>query len=266
MLHGMDTSKLMAVGLNEHQAQAYALLLEKGMLSPTQAADSLELTRTNAYKVLDKLVESGLALKKEHRKKIVYAPDNPLAISNLVSEQRNLATQREEAANALMSELLAMYHQHTDQPDAKIVTGRTNVANAYRAQIQQQQTIYFIRSRADIPVMGFDAMEAVRTTPARYGLKRCGITPDMGTGTTANPKTDVRSNLERTWVRQEDYTAPVEWSVCGSSLLIVIFENEPHAITIESPIVAEAFRQLWHLLNTMLQTMPYYSELPRKAN
>ncbi len=112
--------------------------------------------------------------------------------------------------------------------------------------------------------MGFNAMEAIRTTPSRYGLKRCGITPDMGTGTTANPDSDQRSDLSRTWVRQEDYTAPVEWSVCGSSLLIVIFEDEPHAITIESTIVAEAFKQIWLLLNSTLQAMPYYSKLPRK--
>ena len=260
----MDTAKLLAIGLNEHQAQAYALLIEKGELSPADAATQLGLSRTNAYKVLDKLVETGIALKKEVRKKVVYAPDNPLAISNLVSEQRNLATSREEAANAVMSELLAMYHTHTDQPHAQVVTGRSDVANAYRAQIQQQQTVYFIRSRADIPVMGFNAMEAIRTTPSRYGLKRCGITPDMGTGTTANPDTDQRSDLSRTWVRQEDYTAPVEWSVCGSSLLIVIFEDEPHAITIESPIVAEAFKQIWLLLNSTLKAMPYYSQLPRK--
>lgn len=261
----MDPSKLIAVGLNEHQAQAYALLLDAGSLSPTQAASKLSLSRTNAYKVLDRLVEFGLALRKEEKKKIVYIPDNPLAISNLVSEQRNLATSREEAANAVMSELLAKYHTHTDQPGVKIVTGRADVANAYREQIQQQETVYFIRSRADIPVMGFDVMEAVRTAPARYSLQRCGITPDMGTGTTANSETDIRSNLDRTWVKQEDYTAPVEWSVCGSTLLIVVFENEPHAITIESPVIAEAFRQLCVLLSATLKTMPYYSDLPRKA-
>lgn len=76
----MDTSKLLAIGLSEHQAQAYALLIEKGELSPADAAIKLGLSRTNAYKVLDKLVETGVALKKEVRKKVVYAPDNPLRI------------------------------------------------------------------------------------------------------------------------------------------------------------------------------------------
>jgi hypothetical protein len=71
--------------------------------------------------------------------------------------------------------------------------------------------------------------------------------------------------MTRTWVRQEDYEAPVEWSVSGTTLLIVIFGAEPHAITITNPLVADAFRQIWHLLDTCLRAMPYYGDLPRRA-
>ena len=262
----MDLSKLIAVGLNEQQAQAYALLLEKGSVSPAQAALKLSLSRTNAYKVFDKLVEFQLATKKEEKKKIVYAPANPMSISNLVAEQRNIATQREEAANVLITELLAKYHSHTTQPYANIVTGRTQVADAYRAQIGQKETIYFIRSRADIPIMGFDTMHDIRTSPARFGSKRFGINPDIATSTTQNPSADARSNFKRTWVKQEDYSAPVEWSVSGSTLLIIVFEDEPHAITIESPVIAEAFRQLWHIMDTCLRAMSYYKDLPRSTH
>lgn len=261
----MDLSKLVAVGLNEQQAEAYALLLEKGLASPAQAAAKLGLSRTNAYKVFDKLVELQLAVKKEAKKKVIYEPANPMAISTLVAEQRNLATQREEAANVLMKELLSKYYAHTKQPYTKVVTGRAQVADAYRMQIRQKETIYFIRSRADIPIMGFDTMHEIRTTPARFGAQRFGINPDIATGTTHNPEPSVRSNFERTWVKQEDYTAPVEWSVSGSTLLIVLFEDEPHAITIESPMIAEAFRQLWRIMDTCLRAMPYYKQLPRSV-
>lgn len=261
----MDLSKLIAVGLNAQQAQAYALLLEKGSISPVEAATKLGFSRTNAYKVFDKLVDFQIAVKKEDKRKIIYSPANPLSISNLVAEQRNLATAREEAANTLMGELLTKYHSHTKQPYAEVVTGRAAVADAYRSQIRQKETIYFIRSRADIPIMGFNVMKEIRTEPAQYGTQRFGINPDVATGTTTNPTASVRSNLKRTWVKQEDYTAPVEWSVSGSTLLIIIFEDEPHAISIENPVIAEAFRQLWHIMDTCLRAMPYYKELPRTS-
>lgn len=110
--------------------------------------------------------------------------------------------------------------------------------------------------------MGFDTMDELRSLPAHFGQKRFGIIPDMLRGP-ANSKGDERSKLQRTWVRQEDYTAPVEWSVSGSMLLIVLFGTEPHAISIVNPVIATAFTQLWQLLDISLRAMPDYNELPR---
>jgi len=259
----MDIQNLIATGLSEQQASAYALLIEKGEIAPNDAAKKLKLTRTNAYKVLDKLVELGLAEKKDIHKKFTYFPSNPQALSNLVAEQRNIATYREEAVRSVLSELMAKYRSHTDQPDVKTISGREDVANAYRNQVLQKQPIFFLRSRMDIPTMGFETMHEIRTLPARLDLERHGITPDMGTGTTANSDPDKRSNLSRTWVKQEDYTAPVEWSVSGSNLLIVLFSDEPHAVIIDNPVIAESFRQMWQIMNTCLRAMPYYKDLPR---
>lgn len=258
----MDIDKIIAVGLNKHQATAYALLIENGSLSPAESASKMNVTRTNAYKILDSLVEVGLATKDTINKKIAYSPTNPVSISNLVAEQRNIATIREEAAKELMSELLSKYHVHTDAPFTEIVTGVKAVAQAYKNQIHQMKPIYFIRSRADIPSMGFDTMHDIRVSPSLNKINRYGICPDNATGTTTT-KGFERSNLTRTWVRQEDYTAPVEWSVSGSSLVIVVFGDVPHAVTIENPIIAESFRQIWHLLNSCLQSMSYYKDLPR---
>lgn len=261
----MNPNDLIATGLNQAQAHAYALLLEQGSVSPPQLAKKLELTRSNAYKVLDQLTDMGLAKRHEIKKKYVYFPDNPMALSNLVAEQRNIATAREDAVKAVLKDLLAAYHTHADQPSVQVVTGKGKVADAYRQQISQLEPIYFIRSRADIPVMGFDTMHEIRVTPGRHNVKRHGITPDLGTGTTSSDG-DKRSNLERTWIRQEDYTAPVEWSVSGASLLIVLFGNEPHAITITNPVIADAFKQLWKIMDSCLQSMPYYPNLPRQKS
>src|SRR4051812_44155873 len=110
----MDTSSLVAAGLTAIQAEVYARLLEHGSISPPLLAKELKLTRTNAYKILDKLVELELARKEERNKKLVYVPDNPLGLTNLVAEQRNIAPAREEAVKRVMSDLLKQYHQHTE--------------------------------------------------------------------------------------------------------------------------------------------------------
>lgn len=258
----MDTAKLIATGLTQQQANAYALLIEKGQVSPLEASTLLGLTRSNTYKLLDKLTGMGLAHKKEVAKKFVYTAANPQVLSNLVAKQRDIAVERENAVRDVLADLVTRYRTHTDQPYVETVTGRQAVANAYRKQSNQKQPIYFLRSRLDIAVMGFDTMSEVRTLPARLGQHRYGITPDLGTGK-PNADADKRTNLTRTWVRQEDYDAPVEWSISGTTLLIVVFADEPHAITIDSPVVASAFLQIWHLLDGCLRSMTYYNELPR---
>lgn len=258
----MNPSQLTAVGLSQAQAKAYLSLLKHGEVSPPLLAREQKLTRTNAYKILDKLVELGLAKREQKNRKFTYTPDNPLGLTNLVAEQRNIATAREEAVKHIIGDLLSTYHQHTEQPGVKVVTGREAVVEAYKEQIRLQQPIHFIRSRADIPAMGFDTMHDIRVTPERHGQKRFGITPDMSTGS-SNFSGDVRSGLTRIWARSEDYNAPVEWSISGPTILIVLFGSEPHAVTITSPLIAEAFLQIWQLLATCLQAMPYYKTLPR---
>jgi predicted transcriptional regulator len=260
----MNTQQLVATGLTTPQAEVYLYLLQHGEAFPPQLAKQQKLTRTNAYKILDKLVELGLARREEKNKKFIYLPDNPLGLTNLVAEQRNLATAREEAVKQVMNDLLASYHQHTERPDTKVATGRNDVVEAYKEQIRLQKPIYFIRSRADIPSIDFDALHEIRVMPARHGQERFGITPDMTTGPT-NPDGDVRSNLKRTWIRKEDYEAPVEWSVSGSTVLIVLFGAEPHAVTITNPVIAEAFHQIYKVLETCLRAMPYYPTLPRNG-
>lgn len=253
----MKNDQLIAAGLSEHQAEVYALMMELGELTPPEAARKLKITRTNAYKVLDRLAEMGLVTKSEKNKKFVYSPSNPSSLARLAAEQRNIAAAQEAAVHQVINELMSKYREHTDQPNLNVVTGHQAVASSYRLQIQQKAPIYFIRSAMDIATMGFDAMHTIRTEPERHHIERHGITPDKST------KSSPDSKLNRTWMRGEDYTAPVEWSVAGESLLIVLFGEEPHAITIENPAVAEAFRQIWHVLNSCLRAMPYYKDLPR---
>jgi len=258
----MDKQKLVATGLQPQQADVYRLLIQHGAVLPASVASELKLTRTNAYKLLDRLVELGLAHKAKVDKKLTYQPSNPMALTQLTSDARSKVTAQEEAVKLVMGDLLEHYYEKTEQPSVQIVTGRTTVADTYRQQIVSQQPIYFIRSQADIPTMGYDVMHDIRVTPGRHGQERFGITPDT------HPEArhgDARSKLTRTWAKREDYTAPVEWSVCGSTLLIVLFGKEPHAIIISNPVVADAFRQLWSMLDTMLRAMPYYNDLPRTA-
>lgn len=256
----MDASALIATGLTPLQASAYALLIEKGEVKPPQLVKQLSITRSNAYKLLDKLVELGLAAKAEQGKTLVYRAANPIALATLTERFRAEATVREEAVSSVMQDLLATYHTHSDKPGVTVVTGRKAVAAAYRKQIELREDVNFIRTKADIPMMGFDTMHDIRTRPAHHGKQRAALMAHQAGGK-INYKSHERSNLDVTWITNDDYDAPVEWSVTKSSLLIVLYATEPHAILIIDPVVAGAFLQLWKLLQVVLAERPTHQQL-----
>lgn len=250
--YAMDLQSLTAIGLSHQQASAYALLIEHGEVKPALAAQRLKTTRTNAYKILDKLVELKLAQKLEQGKTFVYAPSNPMSLATLTANYRAEAVHREEAVAKVMQELLEKYYKHTDSPTTEVVTGRAKVAEAYRKQLKLRENVYFIHTNTDVPMMGFDIMHELRVTPARTDNKRFAIMarPDSGL---VNHAQHQRSNLEITWAQKGLYSAPVEWSVTTSSLLIVLYATEPHAILIVDKVVAGAFLQIWQMLSTLLR-------------
>lgn len=256
------TNKLIATGLNELQSKAYVLLLDAGELSPPNAARKLNISRTNAYKLFERLEEIGIAKKSKSKGVTSYEPNNPLALSSLVSEQRNIASQREDAVRDVLDDLTKRFEQKSHVSRVVVRRGKRAVIEAYKEQMLERKDLYFIRSRSDIPTIGFDEMHDIRVTPGRHGQKRHGITPDLAAGTQIS-QGDSRSNLTRTWVKEEDYTSPVEWSASGSSLLIVVFGSQPYAISIQDKVVTEAFLELFKLLDNLLRSMPYYPNLPR---
>ena len=247
----MNIESLVAVGLSEPQAHAYALLMETGGIQPANAATELGTTRTNAYKVLDKLVEMRLAKKQDKNNKFFYEPANPMALTGLSAQLRSEAAAREEAVNSVIQDLLSKYHTHTDKPLIKTATGRKAVAEMYRKQIGLQEDISFIHTAADVPLMSFEVMHEIRTKPARQGNQRRGILGDPGISN-PNMAQHKRSNLDVKRIAKDDYDAPVEWSVTDSSLLIVLYATEPHAIFIVDTVVAGAFTQLFNLIIRLL--------------
>lgn len=255
----MEIDKLVTVGLTAAQAEVYLLLMERGELKPTLLSKELNLTRTNAYKILDKLVECELAAKYDEHKKFVYRPNNPAALAAMVQDFRADVTAREEAAHSMMQELMQAYYTNADKPGVETFTGKNAVYEAYRRQINLREDIYFIRTNTDIPAMSFDLMHEIRVAPGRLGKQRFGILPTKGD--IVNKESHARGNLAATYMDRASYTAPVEWSVTDSSLLIVSYQKEPQAVFIVDPAITLAFKQLWTLLNGYLSEKPFHKRL-----
>lgn len=240
---------LVQAGLSDVQASAYLYLLEHGATAPPAVARACNMTRTNAYKVLDSLQDLDLVSKSEVNKKFVYEAADPTALASLVAEQRNQVLALEQNVKTAMHELRAKYRRSTETASVRQARGEQAIIKAYQAQAATDAPIYFVKSRADIPFMGFETMARIRHLGVTKETPRFGITPDAPE-INKDPRSDAHTFLTRTIVPTKAYTAPVEWSVSGDELAIITFDGEGSVIRIKDHAIAESFRQIWKLADT----------------
>lgn len=255
---------LQGLGLTPAQAEAYLYLLDHPQTTPPRLAKQLGITRTNAYKLLDRLVELELATRRDIDKKLAYSAEDPIALTNLLSVERNRMIALERGVKESLHGLRNKFRQQTAKTTTKVQYGRAHLVEAYQEQAAQGQDVYFVASRSDIPYMGFETMSEIRHMPKKYGAQRYGLVVDH-VGGPVNPAIDERTNLTRTWLPAEEYDAPVEWAVSGDEVNIYVFEKQGSVIRLQHPAVAESFRQLWRIMDKHLRADPVYATLPRKA-
>lgn len=240
----MQIEELLAVGLSKSQANAYITLLSGGSATPSALAKLIGETRTNTYAILDKLVSLKLATVIESNKK-VYKASNPFNLSELIKRQHAKILEQENMIESIMPKLMSMYLAD-QEPGVRFFKGKEDLKKIYQEQINSKKPIYFIKSHTDLEYFGFEYLNKIRLIPAKYGVKRYGITPDMYK---INPtkEADKLSDLERTWVNLKDYSSKVEWSIFGDKVSAISFGKEGVGMIIDSPQIAESMRQIFEL-------------------
>lgn len=267
----MDIQLLEDIGLTVPQAHAYKTLVTNGTLSAPSLAKLIGESRTNGYKILDKLCEYGLVLKQEVKGKLMFAAASPAALEQLVRSQAEVVRQKERRLNIELPHLLDYYFAHSERPSIRYFEGQEGIVGIYKDQLLTQQPMYFIRATADMSFMGYSELHYWRNMFPRFKIDRHAIVPDVDLAAYIPEdqrmpvlESDKMMRLQRTWINEDDYNAPVEWTAYGNKLSIISYGEEAMGMVIESPMIADAFRQLFQLLDEGIRRRPDYKDFPRK--
>jgi sugar-specific transcriptional regulator TrmB len=264
MLKAMQDA-LKAAGLHESLANTYLALLQNDYITPAKLSKITGESRTNTYKLLDELVELGLASKQDISKKLHYQAGSPTRLLVLARERIDELNLQEKHIKSQLPGLLKNYYKYHEQPGVRFFQGKEGIKEIYEEQIREGKPIRFMKTRADIEFFGFKFMHEIRNLAPKANIIRQAFTPD----TPEVPKNIVESDkqmlLERTWYSPQDYTAPVEWSVYGNKVSIISFGQEVIGMVIDSPQIAESLRQMFAMLDEGLKKRPGYDRLPTKG-
>jgi sugar-specific transcriptional regulator TrmB len=254
---------LTAAGLSDTEAKTYQALIEKPDWKPADLAQNVGETRTNCYKILDNLVAKGLAERFDKAKKLHYRATNPTRLLELAREQREARETSEKELELHAKELLHDYVKVNEQPGVRFYQGKEEILNIYDAYESQAEDIFYIHTTAGTDYHGSSAMDKIRAKALKNQIKRHGLTPDTPKIAKDFDDWDKRVQLNRTWLKASDYTSPVAWGAFGDKLYIISYGTEAIGMIIESPQIAEAFKQVFRLVERGQRNLPEYEKLPK---
>ncbi len=267
----MDIELLTNTGLTEAQAKAYAALIEHSPITPPELSEQIGESRTNTYKILDQLEELGLARKDDIKKKIHYWALNPSALFDVVEKELSEVELKRRKVEASMSSLQEAYLEHNERPGVRHFQGVQGLKAIYDDQIREGKEVVYLRATSDIRGFADNELHLIRNKFPANNIPRRAITQDREL---PNPEpgpripiaqSDELMQLSRTWIDECDYDAPVEWSAYGDKLSIISFGDEVMGMIIESPQIAEGFRQMFKMLDEGIRRRPDYHEMPRNV-
>ncbi len=243
----IDVHLLEDIGLTEPQAAAYATLVRLGKSSAPTVSKEIGESRSNAYKVLDRLCALGLATKSQHRARILYYPASPAALERLVQQRLNAVKLQERKLDAEMPEMLDFFFAHTEQPGIRFYQGKEGLKQIYSDILATTKTLYLLRSPEDVRFFGESFFAELRKKRALLGIQTIAITPDVPSAN-HDPAIDQQNKMLRTWIPADAYTARVEWNIAGDKVALISYGKEAIGVVIESKQIAESFRQAFMLM------------------
>lgn len=238
---------LSAAGLSATEAKTYKALLARKSWLPSELAKNVQETRTNMYKILDKLTGLGLAERLDEHKKLHYRATNPARLLELARERREAHEHAEKALQLSSEDLMRTYIKANDQAGVRQFQGKEGMKQVFTDMIAAGKPIYLVRSPEDVRFYDEAFFAKFRKERAAAGITTHALTPDLPSAN-HDPAVDIANKFIRTWLPADAYTASTEWNVYGDKLAIISYGSEATATVIESPAIAESFRQLYKLL------------------
>lgn len=256
---------LSAAGLSATEAKCYAALLERKDWKPSDLAKFVNETRTNTYKILDNLAELGLAERFDKDKKLHFRATNPLRLLEMARSRRAQIEASEKELELQADTLVREFVKNNEQPGVRYFQGQDGIRQIFAEIAKAKEEVMFINTAAGIDFYGFREMHNLRMMAVQAGVRRRALTPDVGAAPKDYAAKDPLVLLERTWLRKEDYTAPVEWGAFDDKLFIISYGNDALGMIIQSKQIADAFKQLHALLERGQKLLPDYDKLPGHA-
>ncbi len=260
-----SVGQLVALGLARYEARVYVALIRRESYTAAEAAREADVPRQRIYDVLDALVRRRLAVAHPGRVATFSATDPELALTRLMSEQREALDRMERLSGDLAAALLPVWSEGRSQSDPldyiEVLRDPKAIAERF-ADIQEHanhELLSFSKPPFVTPTENTAGIKAVRRLQRAGGAARAIYTNDV----LDDPA--VTENVEQFGLAGEQarFTEelPLKFVIADASLVLcdmpdpVAGTGATTALFIEHPALAGclrlAFQAVWQQAVTL---------------
>jgi len=242
----IDTNILEKSGLTQEQAEIYSFLLSNGLSPAKLISKQTSIGRALTYKILDRLIELGLAEKREGTGKItMFFPGHPSRIKDLVEKEKTIANEAISMLTKIMPSLSSNYNLLFGKPNVQFYEGIEGLSLIYDDILETNQDISIISSPA-IDEGRQEVLHLIKEQIEKQvaqNIKTKAITPFSEGQKTSTPiSEDEKYLITRKIVPAEKLKIPAQIIIYGNKVAITNFKETIISVLVESKYIAETFR------------------------
>lgn len=237
---------LIQAGLSEEQALIYEYLVKNGPQTAGKISTSTPLKRGLVYKILDNLVNSGLAIKHDSPGKVaIFEPAHPLKLKELAEKKEADAKNAQEALKGVLEKMTIDYNLISGRPGVKFYEGIDGITNIYDSLLEQGKPIDSFEDKGEMIALIPEYAKAYPKRRVKLGITNRVIAPSD------NPinQTDESLMRETRFIPTKDFPFRMDVKIAGRLVSLITFQKEnPVGVLIDNQEIAENFRILFEMV------------------
>ena len=226
----MDKKFLEEAGLTQIETRIYLVLLEKGSIRAGEITRHTGIHRRNVYDAIERLVEKGLVsyIKTNNRRYFEAAP--PERFLELLKE-------KEDNIRQIMPELQLLGKLSEEKKEVVFFRGKQAIKTVFEDQVKEGKPIMTVGNAVNVN-------EIVKYYFPHFDRQR--IEKKIGVRMLFDESARKEEYLKKIPLAEIRFLgkgsrAPVSTNIYANKVSIIIWEENPKAILITEPVLAQSF-------------------------
>ena len=235
-------------GLTPTQSLIMEYLFEKKEDKASSIAKAIKKSRAIVYKDLEELANIKVIEKHDKPNQVsIFRIGHPSHMEKFFDNREDKLKKDRELFNNYLPDMVSSYNLMNNKPGIRYYIGVDGMKTIYDEILREGKDFHLIRSAYE-PVYKKEILPIIEDFIKKRVAKNINITAITPTDIEkSNSENDVKWLMDRFWVDQDMYNAPVEIDIFGNKVAILSFGDELMGMIIESKQIAQSLKQLFML-------------------